>query len=106
MGAHFRPFPPLLLFFALLIPVFYFLDKSIHTQYVFDPAKLQAISQAAIAHHGNDTHALMQEIHQELRTEYGDAIVPEYTKEDWMWNNAGGAMVCLILFPLLIKHCN
>jgi C-8 sterol isomerase len=93
MGGQSRPFPPLLLFFALLLPVVYFLDKNIHTQYVFDHVKLQEISQAAIAKHGNDTEPLMRQIHHDLRAEYGDAIVPSYSKEDWMWNNAGGAMV-------------
>ena len=93
MGAQSRSFPPFLLFLALLIPVFYILDKNIHRSYVFDPVKLQEISKAAIALHGNDTEALMRDVHRDLRLEYGDAIVPEYTKEDWFWNNAGGAMV-------------
>ena len=101
MGAKTSPISPRLLFLALLIPIFYFLDKNIHTRYVFDPAKLQDISHTAIAQHGNDTEPLMRQIHRDLRAEYGDAIIPDYSKEDWMWNNAGGAMVCLLFFLLL-----
>lgn len=100
MGAPSRPFTPLMLLFSLLIPIFYVLDKNIlHRQYVFDPVKLQAISQARIAQHGNDTESLMRDVHRDLRAEYGDAVVPEYSQEDWFWNNAGGAMVRLTHFP-------
>ena len=101
MSAQSRPFPPLLVLAALLLPLFYFLDQNIHTQYVFDHVKLQEISQAAIAKHGNDTESLMRQVHQGLRAEYGDAIVADYSKEDWFWNNAGGAMVINIITPPL-----
>ena len=88
-----QAFSPLLLLLALLFPLLYTLDKNIHHQYVFEPVKLQEISRVAIAQHGNDTESLMRQVHQDLRTEYGDAIIKDYAKEDWMWNNAGGAMV-------------
>jgi hypothetical protein len=83
---------PLLLFLGLLVPVIYFLDQNLHAQYVFEPAKLQEISQSAIAAHGNNTGALLRQITADLKAEYGDAI-HDWTKEDWFFNNAGGAMV-------------
>lgn len=111
MGATSRPFSPLVLLFALFLPILYTLDKNIHRQYVFEPAKLQEISRTAIAQHGNNTEPLMRQIHRDLRTEYGDAIIKDYAKEDWMWNNAGGAMVSfrpdqqIVLFILFSPRC-
>lgn len=83
-----------LLFGALLLPVFYLLDQYIHTQYIFGPLRLQQISQRAIEIHGNDTLPLLQQITADLKAEYGAAIT-EWSKDDWFFNNAGGAMVCL-----------
>jgi hypothetical protein len=83
---------PFLLLLGLLVPVIYFLDQNLHTQYVFEPAKLQEISQSAIAVHGNNTEALLRQITTNLKAEYGDAI-HDWTKQDWFFNNAGGAMV-------------
>jgi hypothetical protein len=83
-----------LLFGALLLPVFYLLDQYIHKQYIFDPVSLQQISQRAIEIHGNDTLPLLQQITADLKAEYGAAIT-EWSKNDWFFNNAGGAMVRL-----------
>lgn len=77
---------------ALLLPLFFVLDRYIHTQYIFDPALLQQISQRAIQAHGNDTLPMLEQITRDLKTEYGDAIV-DWSREDWFFNNAGGAMV-------------
>jgi len=85
--------PRLLSLLALLIPLFYILDQRIHTQYIFSPTKLQEISQNAIAVHGNNTESLMRQITADLKAEYGNAIIDEWTKDDWFFNNAGGAMV-------------
>lgn len=99
-----------LLLGALLLPIFYFLDQNLHKAYIFDPAKLQQISQNAIAIHGNDTLPMMRQITADLKAEYGSAIV-DWTKEDWFFNNAGGAMVsqskslhCLLRHPLLVHR--
>ena len=81
----------------LLIPVFFWADKNfLPTQYVFEPAKLQQISQNAIAMYGdggNQTEALLRQITSDLRKEYGDLINGDWGKDDWFFNNAGGAMV-------------
>ena len=79
---------------ACLAPIFYILDGYAHTQYVFVPEKLQAISRDAIALHGNDTEPLLREITRQLRLEYGGAVT-EWSRDDWFFNNAGGAMVNL-----------
>ena len=78
-----------------LLPV---VNQTLQNQYVFDPAKLQEISQKAIAIHGNNTESLMRRITWDLKEEYGDAI-SNWTREDWFFNNAGGAMVPSPLLP-------
>lgn len=82
-----------LIYGALLVPLFYVLDQYIHTQYIFDPVKLQQISQNAIETYGNDTLPMLRQITADLKAEYGDAIIADWTKDDWFWNNAGGCMV-------------
>ena len=81
-----------------LVPLFYVLDSLLPTQYIFDPADLQAISQLALAQNQNWTEPepLLRKITQELRAKYGDAI-GDWSKEDWLFNNAGGAMVSLLV---------
>ena len=79
---------------GLLGPLFYVADSWIPSQYVFDPKKLQEISKNAISIHGNNTAPLLAQITRDLKAEYGDAINGDWTKEDWFFNNAGGAMVC------------
>lgn len=93
MAASFLRIPKPLLFIAALIPLFWTLDKYVHTQFVFDPAKMQSISQNAIKIHGDNTTALLRHITADLKAEYGDAIHSDWTDDDWIWNNAGGAMV-------------
>ncbi|KAK7898061.1 C-8 sterol isomerase [Exophiala xenobiotica] len=92
-----------LLFGALLLPVFYLLDQYIHTQYIFDPVRLQQISQRAIEIHGNDTLPLLQQITADLKAEYGAAIT-EWSKNDWFFNNAGGAMGSMAILHASISE--
>ncbi|KPI36950.1 C-8 sterol isomerase erg2 [Cyphellophora attinorum] len=99
-----QAFSPWVLFLALLIPLLYTLDKNNHRNFVFEPAKLQEISRSAIAQYGNDTEPLMRRIHQDLRAEYGNAIVEDYSKADWMWNNAGGAMGMMVILHASISE--
>lgn len=78
---------------ALLLPVFYALDSYIPTRFIFVPSRLQEIAQHAISVHGNDTEPLLRRVTQDLRTEYGADAVSDWSKEDFFFNNAGGAMV-------------
>ena len=91
------------LLLGVIGPLIYLLDQRfLPSQYIFEPAKLQDISKRAIAQHGNSTNPepLLRQITRELREEYGDAIRGEWDREDWFFNNAGGAMVCIrSLYP-------
>ncbi|MCO5598795.1 hypothetical protein L7F22_052894 [Adiantum nelumboides] len=72
------------------------LDRIRSNFYIFSPTKLHAITQKAVARHGNDTQAIFDDILVEL---HGDPTLKPYlnkngvrTQFEWMFNNAGGAM--------------
>ena len=59
--------------------------------YVFNPEKLHALSRSSIQQHGNDTKAIVTSIVEQLRSD--NSIAPYLSAdEEWMFNNAGGAM--------------
>lgn len=59
--------------------------------YIFTPEKLHALSLASIQQHGDDTKAIVASIVNQLRAE--PSIAPYLSvDEEWMFNNAGGAM--------------
>ena len=61
------------------------------TNYVFTPEKLHALALTNIQQHGNNTRALVDGIVASLRAD--PATAPYISlHEDWMFNNAGGAM--------------
>lgn len=81
---------------VLLASVIYGIDKILDSEvlapfHIFDPAKLHALSVASIAEHGNNTKAIVASIVENLRAD--DSISPYLSvDEQWMFNNAGGAM--------------
>ncbi|KAF7555966.1 hypothetical protein G7046_g6429 [Stylonectria norvegica] len=74
---------------GLLVSVFYVLEQNLEKFYIFDTEHLADLSTRAINTHGNDTRAIMKYIVAELNEK-----VPAHVNldEDWMFNNAGGAM--------------
>ncbi|ORY75733.1 C-8 sterol isomerase Erg2 [Protomyces lactucae-debilis] len=88
---------------AVLASIFYVLDGYLHTQYVFDPKKLQELSRKAIAMHGNNTAPLLKQLTRDLKEEYGDAI-SEWSEKDWFFNNAGGAMGSMVILHASITE--
>ena len=61
------------------------------TNYVFSPEKLHALALTQIQQHGNNTRALVDGIVANLRADPNTAPYIS-VHEDWMFNNAGGAM--------------
>ncbi|KAI8066305.1 ERG2/sigma1 receptor-like protein [Gilbertella persicaria] len=75
---------------SLLLAICMGLDQVIHHCYIFDQHKLQEVAQRNIAKYGqNDTRAMIQNIALDLEKEYPGHVS---LKEDWVFNNAGGAM--------------
>lgn len=91
------------LILAVLSPIVYLLDSNIHTQFIFDPVKLQQISQNAISIHGNATEPLLHQITHDLQAEYGDAV-QDWTADDWFFNNAGGAMGTMVILHASVSE--
>lgn len=68
--------------------------------YIFTPEKLHALALTNIEQHGNNTAALVESIVSTLRA---DPKTGPYlsVKEEWMFNNAGGAMGAMYMI-----HCS
>lgn len=93
---------------AILSAVFYFLDGHLESFYIFSPPELHDLSLRAIKAHGNDTRAVVSYIVGELSEKLPGGYVN--LDEEWIFNNAGGAMGAMyiihaskfsITFPLL-----
>lgn len=85
---------------VLLGALFYGTSSFLQTQeplhFIFDPARLHAIAQQSVHAHGNDTGAMVAEIVGQLRQD--DALAPYLSvEEEWIFNNAGGAMGAMYL---------
>lgn len=85
---------------VLLGAVFYgisdFLLKMEPAHFIFNPDKLHHLSQQCVQTYGNDTKAMVTTIVDQLRQD--DTLAPFLsTDEEWILNNAGGAMGAMYL---------
>lgn len=80
----------LILFLAVSIAMWKWLDYEMEEFYIFTPDQLHTLAKDAIATHGNDTRSVVQYIVDDLKVKpYGKHINLD---EEWVFNNAGGAM--------------
>lgn len=78
---------------GVFMPIYIMLEKNLESFYVFDHEELHALSKRAIAAHGNDTKSIVEFIVTELQTTHPSYVNPNaLTHDEWMFNNAGGAM--------------
>lgn len=86
----------LALLVGLLSPVFYLLEQNLESFYIFKPEQLHDLAKRGIAAHGNDTRAVVRYIVDEL---HGDPTAGAHVnlEEEWIFNNAGGAMGAMYL---------
>ncbi|KAG0650103.1 Delta-8-delta-7 sterol isomerase [Hyphodiscus hymeniophilus] len=85
-----KTFTILAIIIALLSTLFYFLDSRLDCFYILDPSDLHDLSLRAISSHGNDTRAVVGFIVGELSEKFPGGYVN--LDEEWIFNNAGGAM--------------
>ena len=71
-----------------------FKDTVLPGAYIFDPKVLQALAQEALAENEDPEtpNVIFEALYKKLVDKYGDSI-EEYSKDRWMFSNAGGAMV-------------
>ncbi|KAH6614466.1 ERG2/sigma1 receptor-like protein [Chaetomium sp. MPI-SDFR-AT-0129] len=93
----------LLTILGVLLPVYYLLEANLHRFYVFDVDELHDLTKRAVATYGNDTRAMADFIVRELD---GQASLSTYINrdEDWMFNNAGGAMGAMYIIHASITE--
>ncbi|KAJ5788573.1 hypothetical protein N7457_003563 [Penicillium paradoxum] len=98
----FKALSYLAIFLALFSAVYRFLDARLEQFYIFDPEHLHDMSQRAIKAHGEDTRSIVDFIVAEL----GQKVDPKYlsTEEEWVFNNAGGAMGAMYIIHASITE--
>ncbi|GAB0135430.1 hypothetical protein EsDP_00003768 [Epichloe bromicola] len=74
---------------ALLASMVYVAEQNLHNFYIFGLEELKDVSARGLAKHGNDTRSVVKFIVDDLHRTHGAYI---NVNEDWMFNNAGGAM--------------
>lgn len=97
---------------VLLGCAFYLMNQLLYTwlptNYIFDPQTLNQICNTAIAKHNTtenfSTEALLRDIRQDLAAHYGDKFINEYLEEEWVFNNAGGAMGQMIILHASVSE--
>ncbi|CAD6570527.1 MAG: C-8 sterol isomerase [Cyphobasidiales sp. Tagirdzhanova-0007] len=75
---------------SFLVLAYSVLDSIKHRWYIFDLGRLQQLQSYALEKHPNNTRAVIDEIVGTLRKELPSHCISE--KEEWVFNNAGGAM--------------
>lgn len=75
---------------AALYGIVSYLETRLEDFYVFSPTQLHEVAKKAIANHGDDTRAVVADIVGQLQQSSAKAYLS--TNEEWVFNNAGGAM--------------
>lgn len=74
---------------AAFSTLFYFLDSHLEKFYIFEPNHLHELALKAIDKHGNDTASVVKHILDDLSAKWPMHVNLD---EEWVFNNAGGAM--------------
>lgn len=77
--------------------------------YIFDPKTLNQICNEVLSRHNSSaetftTEALLRDVRDALAVHYGDEYINRYANEDWVFNNAGGAMGQMIILHASISE--
>lgn len=75
---------------SMLAAGVYYVEQNLESFFIFDVQHLHEVTGRAVATHGADTRAVVSHIIEELEGKVSTAHLN--LDEDWMFNNAGGAM--------------
>ena len=70
--------------------------------YIFDHTELAVLAKNAVNTHGNDTRAVIDTIVSELKSQHPSYAIA--SQEEWIFNNAGGAMGAMYLIHASITE--
>jgi len=79
---------------VIVVPIAQHQDSPLVLQsrwYIMDPEYLSQVSQASIATHGDNTTKIIDFIVTNLTETYGSRYINP-RQDEWVFNNAGGAM--------------
>ncbi|KAJ7171745.1 ERG2/sigma1 receptor-like protein [Mycena crocata] len=80
-------------------------DRIKHRWYVFDPVQFNELARAAIAASPDDTPRMIQHIITNLTNTYPSTVVRiNLDSDEWVFNNAGGAMSALYIIHASITE--
>ncbi|CCC70014.1 hypothetical protein NCAS_0D04330 [Naumovozyma castellii] len=79
--------------------------------YIFDPQTINQICNTVIAAHSSTANTedfsaetLLRDVRDALASHYGEEYINKYTREDWVFNNAGGAMGQMLILHASISE--
>ncbi|KZV96933.1 ERG2 and sigma1 receptor-like protein [Exidia glandulosa HHB12029] len=87
----------------VLAGTFRYLDTIKERWYIFDPTALHNLALASIALHPNDTRAVVNNIVTSLLETHGSQHI-NVRQDEWVFNNAGGAMGAMYLIHASITE--
>lgn len=98
-----------LLYFAIVLTVLYAVFQQLFVSYLprhyrFDPKTLARLSNEVIANHPNgNATAILEELAPRIKATY-PGITNDLNWDDWVFNNAGGAMGSMFILHALISE--
>ncbi|KAF9563312.1 ERG2 and sigma1 receptor-like protein [Agrocybe pediades] len=93
-----------LVILAVLLATFAWLDTIKDRWYVFEPGFLHELAQSAIEASPNDTAGMITHIVTNLTETYPKNQININTKQEWVFNNAGGAMGAMYIIHASITE--
>lgn len=90
----------------------YWMNQLMYTwlpkNYIFDPVTLNEICNKVISRHNTTDEVtavpLFTDLRDELAARYGEEYINKYVDEEWVFNNAGGAMGQMIILHASISE--
>ena len=75
-----------IVFLLVLLPILYStIDTILPRFFIFDPVRLQQLSQASIEKFPENATLLMEDLQASLRAEYGDKHINALRKDAWFF---------------------